>query len=70
MVDQLNAFAGESSTCRRTGTGSCGLAPSLPRALGGTWSDFPRERVQLVHHRIDRVFQFENFALHVDCDLA
>ncbi len=31
---------------------------------------FAGERVELVHHRVDGVFQFENFALHVDGDLA
>ena len=31
---------------------------------------FGRERSQLVHHRVERVFQFENFALHVHRDLA
>src|SRR5262249_43440533 len=31
---------------------------------------FARERVQLVHHRVDGVFQFENFALHVHRDFA
>src|SRR5205085_2629890 len=32
--------------------------------------DFAGEAVQLVHHRIDGVFQLENFSLHVYCDLA
>ena len=31
---------------------------------------FAGERVELVHHRVDGVFQFENFALHVHRDLA
>ena len=31
---------------------------------------FAGERVELVHHRVDGVLQFENFALHVDRDLA
>ena len=31
---------------------------------------FSGERVELVHHRVDRVFQLENFALHVHRDLA
>ena len=31
---------------------------------------FAGERVELVHHRIDGVLQFENFAFHVDRDLA
>ncbi len=32
--------------------------------------NFAGERVQLIHHRVDGVFQFENFALHVHRDLA
>src|SRR5581483_974807 len=31
---------------------------------------FARERVQLVHHRVDGVFQLENFALNVDGNLS
>jgi hypothetical protein len=31
---------------------------------------FGRERVELIHHRVDGVFQFENFALHIHRDLA
>ena len=31
---------------------------------------FARERIQLVHHGVDGVFQFENLALHIDRDLA
>ena len=31
---------------------------------------FGGERVELVHHRVDGVLEFENFALHVDRDLA
>ena len=31
---------------------------------------FAGERVELIHHRVDGVFQLENFALHVDRDLA
>src|SRR6202021_1905003 len=31
---------------------------------------FAGEPVQLVHHRVDGVFELENFALHVDRDLA
>src|SRR5204863_311829 len=32
--------------------------------------DLRGERVQLVHHRVDGVLQFENLALHVYGDLA
>ena len=32
--------------------------------------DFGGEGVELVHHRVDGVLQLENFALHVDRDLA
>src|SRR6266481_6797014 len=31
---------------------------------------FAGERIELVHHRVDGVFEFENFAFHVDCDFA
>ena len=34
----------------------------------GHASHFRRERTQLIHHRIDGVFQLENFAVHVDRD--
>ena len=32
-------------------------------------SDFRRKGVELVHHRVDGVFEFEDLALHVDGDL-
>ena len=32
--------------------------------------DFRGERVELVHHRVDGVLELENFASHVDRDLA
>ena len=32
--------------------------------------DFRGERVELIHHRVDGVLELENFALHVDGDLA
>src|SRR6202035_117876 len=38
--------------------------------FSGHAGDLAREGVQLVHHRIDGVFQFKNFALHVHCDFA
>src|SRR5205085_555688 len=31
--------------------------------------DFRREAVELIHHRIDRVLQFQNLAAYVDGDL-
>jgi hypothetical protein len=48
------------------------LAPELAfRAhLAGHARDFSRERVELVHHRVDGVLQLENFALHVHRDFA
>ena len=52
--------------------GHLGLAAEL--AFGADFArdarHFRRERVELVHHRVDGVFQFEDFALHVDGDLA
>ncbi len=30
---------------------------------------FRREGTKLIHHRVDRVFQFQNFAAHIDRDL-
>ena len=33
-------------------------------------SHFRGEGVQLIHHRVDRVLQFKNFALHIDSDLT
>ena len=38
--------------------------------FAGHARDFSGERVELVHHRVDGVLQFENFAFHVDRDLA
>src|SRR5205807_2428684 len=43
---------------------------SLGADLAGHASHFTRERVQLVHHGVDGVLEFENFAFHVDRDLA
>ena len=37
--------------------------------FAGDAGDFRRERVQLIDHRVDGVFQREDFALHVDGDL-
>ena len=49
-----------------------GLAAEL--AFGADFARHARhfrgERIELVHHRIDGVLQFENFAAHVDRDLA
>src|SRR4029077_9768295 len=57
------------------GTGDAGhLRLSTEFALGADLArdarHFACERVQLVHHRVDGVFQFENLPLHVDGDLA
>ncbi len=38
--------------------------------FAGHAGDFSGERVELVHHGVDGVFEFENFALHVHGDLA
>ena len=38
--------------------------------FAGDARDFGGERVELVHHGVDGVFQFKNFALHVHRDLA
>ena len=38
--------------------------------FAGHAGHFAGERVQLVHHRVDGVLEFENFALHVHGDLA
>src|SRR5205085_630440 len=52
--------------------GHLGLAAKL--AFGADLArhacHFGRERVELVDHRVDGVFQLEDFALHVDRDLA
>ena len=43
-------------------------------AVGADFARYPRyfggERVELIHHRVDGVLQFENFAFHVDRDFA
>ena len=56
----------------RAGAGNLGLAAEL--AFGADFArharHFARKRVQLVHHRVDRVLQLEDFALHVHRDLA
>src|SRR5207247_2230298 len=38
--------------------------------LAGDAADLRGERVQLVHHRVDGVLEFENFTAHVHRDLA
>ena len=47
---------------------------SAQLALGSHFARYARhfagERIQLIHHHIDRVLQFENFALHVHGDFA
>ena len=52
--------------------GTCGLAAEF--AFGADFArharDFAGERVELIHHRVDGVLQLENFAFHVDRDLA
>ena len=52
--------------------GDAGLAAEL--AFGADLArharHFGREGVQLIHHRVDGVLQLENFAFHVDGDLA
>ena len=49
-----------------------GLAAELAFGadLAGHARHFRREGSELVHHRVDGVFQLEDFALHVDGDLA
>src|SRR5439155_23357386 len=53
-------------------TGHDRLAAEL--AVGADFARHARyfrgERVELVHHRIDRVLQLQNFALHIYSDLA
>ena len=52
--------------------GTCACPPSF--AVGtdfaGHTGDFSGERVELVHHGVDGVLEFENFAFHVDRDFA
>ena len=33
-------------------------------------ADFARERIELIHHRVDRVLQLQDFSLHLHRDLA
>ena len=57
----------------RTGdAGHAGLTAELAfrTHFAGHARHFAGERVQLVHHGVDGVFELENFALHVDRDLA
>ena len=37
--------------------------------FAGHTGNFSRERVELIHHDVDRVFQLEDFAARVNCDL-
>ena len=37
--------------------------------FAGHAGHFRGERAELIHHRVDRVLELENFALHVDRDL-
>ena len=52
--------------------GHVGLAAQLAFGadLAGHARHFGREAVQLIHHRVDRVLQLEDFAFHVHGDLA
>src|SRR5690606_10916417 len=49
-----------------------GLAAELPFGadLAGNARNFRGERVELVDHRVDRLFELANFAAHIDRDLA
>src|SRR5262249_48015684 len=38
--------------------------------FAGDARDFRGKGIQLVHHRVDGVLEFENFAAHIDRDLA
>src|SRR5207237_110869 len=44
--------------------------PSFGADLAGDAGHFPGEGVELVHHGVDGVLQLQDFALHVDGDLA
>src|ERR1700704_5284105 len=48
--------------------GTCACPPSLPSVP--TPRHLRGEGVELVDHRVDRVLQLEDLALHVDADLA
>src|SRR5205807_1639240 len=49
-----------------------GLAAELAFGadFAGHAGHFGRERAELIDHRIDRVLELQNFALHIDRDLA
>ena len=53
-------------------TGNVGLSAELAFGadFAGYAGDFAGEGVELIDHRVDGLFEFENFALNVDCDLA
>src|SRR6185312_15055762 len=38
--------------------------------FAGNARHFAGERIELVHHRVDGIFQLEHFAFHVDGDLT
>src|SRR5437763_549659 len=38
--------------------------------FAGDTRDFTGERIELIHHRVDGVFQFQNFTFNVDRDFA
>jgi len=52
--------------------GTCAWATQLAVGadLAGHTGYFSGERVELVHHRVDGVLEFENFSLHVYRDFA
>ena len=52
--------------------GTCAWPPSLPSVptSRATRVTSDGERVELVHHRVDGVLELQDFALHVDGDLA
>ena len=44
--------------------------PPLAPNLAGDPGDFRSKRAELIHHRVDRVLEFEDFSADVDGDLA
>src|SRR6202451_4203413 len=56
-------------TSRATRVTSPANVHSVPPA-GSPARSLAGERVELIHHRVNGVFEFENFAFHIDRDLA
>src|SRR6185436_3252659 len=63
VVSQVLPGSGNADHLRLT------AQPPFCSYLASDARNFRCKRAELIHHRVDSVLEFENLALHVDCDL-